>query len=174
MKKTFAILAIAGIFAVSCKENKTAETTTESTEVAAPDMTVATATVPADEKGVNPAVASQEDLLKEAQSKPLTNLVLSENHFDFGKIKKGEKVSHVYEVTNTGENPLIISNVKPACGCTAPDFTKEPILPGKKGQVTLAFDSSSFDGVVHKQAEIFANTDKAPILLTFSADIQPK
>jgi hypothetical protein len=68
---------------------------------------------------------------------------------------------------------LIISQVKPGCGCTVPDYTKEPILPGKKGQITLKFDSSSFDGLVNKQAEIYANVEKAPIVIGFSADIQP-
>lgn len=119
------------------------------------------------------APVMQEELIKNAQSKPLTTLALSESHFDFGKIKKGESKEHVYEVNNTGTNPLIISQVKPGCGCTAPDYTKEPILPGKKGQITLKFDSSNFDGMVNKQAEVYANTEKAPIVITFSADIQP-
>ena len=118
-------------------------------------------------------VDSNAEMIKEAQSKPLTNLVLSEAHFEFGKMKKGDQKEHIYEVTNTGENPLIISQVKPGCGCTVPDYTKEPILPGKKGKITLKFDSSSFDGLVNKQAEVYANVEKAPIIISFSADIQP-
>ena len=120
-----------------------------------------------------PAPVTQEDLIKEAQSKPLTNLALSEDRFDFGKIKKGESVEHIYTVTNTGANPLIISEVKPACGCTAPNYTTDPILPGKTGQITLKFDSTNFDGIVNKQAEIYANVEKAPITIYFTADIQP-
>lgn len=116
---------------------------------------------------------TQEEVIKEAQSKPLTTLALSESNFEFGKIKKGDKVEHIYEVTNTGTNPLIISQVKPGCGCTVPDYTKDPILPGQKGKITLKFDSGNFDGLVNKQAEVFANVEKAPIMLTFSADIQP-
>lgn len=120
-----------------------------------------------------PVVESQDEMLKAAQSKPLTNVALSESQFDFGKIKKGDHKEHTYEITNTGENPLIISQVKPGCGCTVPDYTKEPILPGKKGLITLKFDSSNFDGLVNKQAEVYANVEKAPIVITFSADIQP-
>ncbi len=108
-----------------------------------------------------------------ATTNPTTNIALSESQFDFGKMKKGEQKEHVYEVTNTGENPLIISQVKPACGCTVPDYTREPILPGQKGQITLKFDSSNFDGLVNKQAEVYANVEKAPIVLSFTADIQP-
>ena len=121
-----------------------------------------------------PNIDSQEDMIKEAKSKPLTNIVLSEAQFDFGKINKGDKKEHTYEITNMGENPLIISQVKPGCGCTVPDYTKEPILPGKKGQITLKFDSAGFDGLVNKQAEVYANVEKAPIIIGFSADIQPQ
>ena len=120
-----------------------------------------------------PVVQTQDELEKEAQSKPLTTLALSEANFDFGKLKKGDHVEHIYEVTNTGTNPLIISQVKPGCGCTVPDYTKDPILPGQKGKITLKFDSTNFDGLVNKQAEVYANVEKAPIVLTFSADIQP-
>ncbi len=167
MKRTVFIAALACMATVACKENKKAEVLQEETLIEGhPKGLDSTQTVA-------PAIPTQDELIKNAQSKPLTNLVLSENHFDFGKIKKGEKVEHVYEVTNTGTNPLIISEVKPGCGCTAPEFTKEPILPGKKGKITLSFDSSNFDGMVNKQAEVYANVEKTPITLTFSADIQP-
>ncbi|KEY18281.1 DUF1573 domain-containing protein [Kaistella antarctica] len=145
---------------LSCKKDQTADQLViqedNSAQIAAP--------MPVD---------SNAEMIKEAQSKPLTNLVLSEAHFEFGKMKKGDQKEHIYEVTNTGENPLIISQVKPGCGCTVPDYTKEPILPGKKGKITLKFDSSSFDGLVNKQAEVYANVEKAPIIISFSADIQP-
>ena len=110
--------------------------------------------------------------IKNAQSKPLTNVAISEDTFDFGVIKKGDVKSHTYEITNTGTNPLIISEVKPGCGCTVPEFTKEPILPGKKGEITLKFSSENFDGVVHKTADVYANVAKAPITINFTADIK--
>ena len=119
-------------------------------------------------------VYKPEDLAKDVKEKPITNLVLSESNFNFGKITKGQIVEHTYEVTNTGKNPLIIAHVRPGCGCTAPDFTKEPILPGKKGKITLKFNSENFDGMVQKQAEVYANVNAVPIMLTFTADIQAK
>ncbi|SIT98851.1 Protein of unknown function [Epilithonimonas bovis DSM 19482] len=115
----------------------------------------------------------EDELLKEAKEKPLTTVAFSETDHNFGEIKKGEKVEHVFEVTNTGKNPLIISNVKPGCGCTVPDYTKEPILPGKKGKITLHFDSTNFDGAVNKIADVYVNVEKAPVRLTFSANILP-
>ena len=113
------------------------------------------------------------NLVEEAKKHAETSLALSEPSFDFGKIKKGDVVEHVFEVTNTGKNPLVISNVQPTCGCTVPDFTKDPIAPGQKGKITLKFNSANFDGVVHKSAEVYANVAQVPIELTFTADIQP-
>lgn len=131
---------------------------------------------PADQLHVDTMTAGpvnpNEALIKEAQSKPLTNVAISESMFDFGDIKKGDVKSHTYEITNTGTNPLIIAEVKPGCGCTVPEFTKEPILPGKKGKISLKFDSGAFSGVVHKSAEIFANVAKAPITINFTANIK--
>ncbi|AZA80893.1 hypothetical protein C1637_11205 [Chryseobacterium lactis] len=169
MKKTLSIIALSiiGFGLVSCKkENKE----TQSAEVVATDSTAAGAPVMADSTAT-PAPA--ETAAAPTSNEPSTSIALSESNFDFGKIKKGDKVQHVYEVTNTGKNPLVISEVKPGCGCTAPDFTKEPIMPGKKGKITLHFDSSNFDGNVQKYADVFANVEKAPIKLTFTANIQP-
>lgn len=169
MKKIISTTVLVIVFAgfQSCKKNQAAdpliENTTETTAMGQP--------------AANTPAASQEnpsaELLKTAQSKPLTNLVLSEDSFNFGDIKKGTEKDHTYQVTNTGKNPLIISAVKPGCGCTVPDYSKEPILPGKKGYITLKFDSSNFDGAIHKQAEIFANVEKAPIIISFSGNVIP-
>ncbi|MGV8914162.1 MAG: DUF1573 domain-containing protein [Kaistella sp.] len=163
MKNLVKILSLVAVLSLgACKKNQQADQLVESTEPVATEAVAA-----------GPAVASEDEMLKSAQSKPLTTVALSEAAFEFGNIKKGEQKEHTYEITNTGTNPLIISQVKPGCGCTVPDYTKEPILPGQKGKITLKFDSSGFDGLVNKQAEIYANVEKAPMVITFSADIQP-
>ncbi len=167
MKNIIKIVPIIALLSISsCEKNQKAD------QLIVEDQVVATNEVqtPVDNQAAQP---TQEEMVKQAQANPLTTIALSESNFTFGKLKKGDHVEHIYEVTNTGENPLIISQVKPGCGCTVPDYTKEPILPGKKGKITLKFDSSNFDGMVSKQAEVFANVEKAPIVLSFSADIQP-
>ncbi len=173
MKKTLSVIALSiiGFGLVSCKkENKETATGTETATV---DSTVTAAGSMAAPGDSAMAPATAEAATGAAANQPLTTIALSESNFDFGKIKKGDKVEHVYEVTNTGSNPLVISEVKPGCGCTAPDFTKEPIMPGKKGKITLHFDSSNFDGNVNKYADVFANVEKTPVKLTFTANIQP-
>ncbi|MFL9834923.1 DUF1573 domain-containing protein [Chryseobacterium terrae] len=171
MKKTLSIIALSviGLGLVSCKKEENKEV--QNAEVIGVDTTNA----PTDStvSPVAPTVAGTEAAAPVKSNQPTTTIALSESNFDFGNIKKGTKVNHVYEVTNTGTNPLIISEVKPGCGCTAPDFTKEPIMPGKKGKITLSFDSSNFDGAVQKFADVFANVENAPVKLTFNANIQP-
>lgn len=172
MKKSLSIIALSiiGFGLVSCKKEENKEL--QNSETIAPDSLSTAA--PADSlSAVTPAPATGETVTPAASNQPLTTVALSESNFDFGNIKKGDKVNHIYEITNTGTSPLVISEVKPGCGCTAPEFTKEPILPGKKGKITLSFDSSSFDGAVQKFADVYANVEKAPIKLTFNANIQP-
>ena len=93
--------------------------------------------------------------------------------YDYGTVKNGADGHRFFTVKNTGDKPLIISRVQASCGCTTPEVPKDPIMPGKKGKITLKFDSSNFDGLVNKQAEIYANVEKAPMVITFTADIQP-
>lgn len=172
MKNLVKILPIVAALAlVSCKKDQAADQLVANSETTS-EVTSSTPTQPAAEN--TQEVHQGHDQASEVKPVgPLTSLALSESTFAFGKIKKGSKVDHVYEVTNTGKNPLVISQVKPGCGCTAPDYTRTPILPGQKGKITLSFDSSNFDGLVSKQAEVFANVEKAPIIIGFSADIQP-
>lgn len=161
MKKIIFASAIFLAVFQSCKEEKKEqmipETESFSQETTPPTM-----------ENLSP---TKEDYLRESQSKPLTSLALSSSSFNFGDVVRGQVVEHTYEITNTGKNPLIISQVVPACGCTAPDYTKEPILPGQKGKVVLKFDSSNFVGLQHKQAEVYANVEKAPIILEFNANV---
>ncbi len=159
MKKIIGLSLFAVLAMVSCKKNESAE------QLKIDSTQVATQQAP---------VVSETSIIEETKKQPETSLALSEPSFDFGKIKKGDVVEHIYEVTNTGKNPLIISSVQPTCGCTVPDYTKDPILPGQKGKITLKFNSANFDGVVHKAAQVYANIAKNPIELTFTADIQPK
>lgn len=161
MKKAIFVSALAALTLAGCKKAENTTVTEPETSTEAPAQI-----------SQNP-INNQEDLVRAAKEKPLTTIAFAGISHDFGKVKKGESVQHVYEITNTGENPLVISAVQPGCGCTAPDYTKEPILPGKKGSITLHFDSSNFDGKVDKFADVYANVEETPIRLTFTADVQP-
>lgn len=77
---------------------------------------------------------------------------------NFGDIREGEVVSHKFMFTNNGENPLVISNAVGSCGCTAPDFPREPVPPGKNGVITVQFNSAGREGHQEKAVHITANT----------------
>lgn len=90
---------------------------------------------------------------------------------DFGKIVDGVRVSFKYKFTNVGTKPLIISQVRTSCGCTASTWTQEPVEPGKSGIVELSFDSSKRKGPNHKMATVIANTQPNSVVLSFTADV---
>jgi hypothetical protein len=81
---------------------------------------------------------------------------------NFGSIKQGEKKTVTFHCKNTGTKPLVLTNVRPGCGCTIADYNKEAILPGKEGWVTANFDSKRFCGEVHKSVLASTNTHNDP------------
>lgn len=77
---------------------------------------------------------------------------------DFGKIKEGEKVSHSFKFTNTGQQPLIITDAAASCGCTVPNYPKKPVKPGESALIDVAFDSDGKPGSFKKSVTLKANT----------------
>ena len=90
---------------------------------------------------------------------PTASIEFSNGEFEFGTIQQGDIVEHTYEFTNTGDVPLIIENASASCGCTVPDWPKEPIAPGAQGKINVKFDSKGKSGVQNKQVTIRANTN---------------
>jgi hypothetical protein len=89
---------------------------------------------------------------------------ISEEVFDFGEIVEGKMASHEFQVTNSGNQPLIISNVQPSCGCTSPHWTKDAIMPGKSGSVKATYNSAGRPGVFNKSLTIVSNVGSPKIL----------
>jgi hypothetical protein len=83
----------------------------------------------------------------------------SESAHDFGEINAYDKVEHTFEFTNEGDTNLIIESAKGSCGCTVPDYPKEPVEPGESGKITVKFDPSGKNGKQHKVVTIVANTE---------------
>jgi len=113
------------------------------------------------------------DKTEKKDLKPTTIEFPEKNH-DFGKITQGEKISHVFIFKNTGENPLVITQVQPSCGCTIPEWTEDPIDPGKEGTIHVMFNSEGKEGMQHKTVTVVANTTPARSELTFTAEVLKK
>ncbi len=78
-----------------------------------------------------------------AQNQTGPILTWEKGSHDFGEVVQGNKVEHTYKFTNTGNEPLIITNVIPSCGCTLPkSWSRDPIMPGGSGELVIAFDSA--------------------------------
>lgn len=98
----------------------------------------------------------------------------SDNH-DFGEIQEANgNVTHQFEFTNTGNAPLIITNVHPSCGCTSSDYTKEPVAPGQKGFVSATFNPSGRPGKFNKTITITTNAATPTTIVRFSGEVIAK
>ena len=89
----------------------------------------------------------------------------SDTH-DYGTIKNGADGTCTFEFKNTGNAPLIISNAKGSCGCTVPDWPKEPIAPGAKASIKVKYDTSRA-GVINKNVTITSNAVNAADKIIF-------
>lgn len=92
---------------------------------------------------------------------------------DFGTIKEGESVTHLFTFTNTGSEPLLIQQCKGSCGCTVPQCPTQPIPPGGKGSIEVKFNSAGKKNAQTKQVTIDANTDPFQTKLTIKANVLP-
>lgn len=91
---------------------------------------------------------------------------------NFGEIKEADgKVSHTFVVKNEGTGPLVISNVTASCGCTTPDWTKEPIPAGKTGEVKVTFDPKNRPGNFMKTIRLYGNGMKNGFLLSIRGKV---
>jgi hypothetical protein len=79
-----------------------------------------------------------------------------EETIDYGKINKGSNGERIFSFTNIGDAPLIIQNVQSSCGCTIPEKPEKPIMPGKKGEIKVSYDTKRVGGF-SKQITITSN-----------------
>jgi hypothetical protein len=85
-----------------------------------------------------------------------------ERDHNWGTIFEGEKATHIFTITNTGEADLVIENVKSSCGCTAALVSEKLIPPGETGEVKATFDSSRRSGKQTKTITVTSNDPKEP------------
>jgi hypothetical protein len=93
--------------------------------------------------------------------------------YDFGQITTGEKVSYSFAFKNVGKEPLIITGAIASCGCTKPEFPKEPIAPGANGEISVTFDSKGKMGMQNKVITVTANTVPSSTELHMIGDVLP-
>ncbi|MGM0496458.1 MAG: DUF1573 domain-containing protein [Bacteroidota bacterium] len=109
-----------------------------------------------------------------AQEKDAKIAFDSKEH-DFGKVKEdGGVVSHKFEFTNSGGSPLVINDVKASCGCTTPEWTEKPVMPGKKGYVSVTFNPSNRPGNFNKSIVVRTNGVESVTVLRVKGEVLAK
>lgn len=93
---------------------------------------------------------------------------------DFGDIRQGDKVQHTFTFENTGNEPLIITNVQVTCGCTAPQWPRDPIAPGQTGEIVIQFNSAGKIGRQHKVITVVSNAVETKNQIVITTNILPK
>lgn len=101
------------------------------------------------------SLAQDDKVFEESVNGP--KIVFKESSFDFGDINQGDVVEHVFDFENTGNEPLILSDVKTTCGCTAPSWPRQPIGPGESGKITVKFNSRGKVGMQNKIITVLSN-----------------
>ncbi|HBG69440.1 MAG: hypothetical protein A2W93_15310 [Bacteroidetes bacterium GWF2_43_63] len=89
---------------------------------------------------------------------------------DFGSISKGTPISYDFVFTNTGKQPLLLSEPRSSCGCTVPSYPKEPIMPGQKKSIKITFDAEK-EGDFSKQVNILSNAENSPVVIVIKGKV---
>lgn len=144
---TVTILSLS-LFAISCKENATNKINKENLEVA----------------------KERDNEIKLGGSK----LSFDKTEHDFGIISEGDIVETIFKFTNTGKSELIITSAKGSCGCTVPEWPKQPIMPGESGEIKVKFNSSGKPNLQQKNVTLVTNTTNGKEVIKIKAQVIPK
>lgn len=147
MKKIL-IIAVLSLFVISCKESAANKINKENLEIA----------------------KERDNEIKLGGAK----LNFDKTEHDFGIISEGDIVETVFKFTNTGKSELIITSAKGNCGCTVPDWPRQPILPGETGEIKVEFNSKGRPNLQQKNITITANTANGKEIIKVRAQVTPK
>ncbi len=145
MKKAILVLGVvSAMIFTSCKEDASSKVKETNVEVAA---------------------------ARDAKAADYPVMAFDETEYDFGNISKGTPVEHKFSFTNTGKAPLVIVDAKSSCGCTIPEYSKDPIAPGDKGELLVKYNGSGTNQVT-KTVTIKANTEAGKETIRIKAFVE--
>ena len=100
-------------------------------------------------------------------------IVFEDESHNFGAIKEGLIAEYTFTFKNTGDQPLILKDVRPSCGCTTPEWSKEPVLPGKTGLIHVKYNSAGRPGKFNKSITITSNIPDETKILFITGTVAP-
>lgn len=149
IKKTFGLLAVTAlVLSTSCKNESASDK-------------------------IDPANV-EKAMAENAVTGKMPKIKFNETEHDFGTIKEGDKAETTFTITNEGESDLIIINAQGSCGCTVPEWPKEPIKPGASADMKVTFNSSGKPGQQQKTVTLTTNTQLSSEQVTIKANVTPK
>jgi hypothetical protein len=98
-------------------------------------------------------------------------LQFADSTHDFGTLHEGDVVEYDFEYTNIGKKNVLINDASSTCGCTVPEYTREPIAPGAKGNMKVKFNSAGKFGAVEKPITVYNNGKFGEIMLHITANV---
>ena len=102
-------------------------------------------------------------------------LIFTPDSWDFGTISETDgRVSHTFTGENRSDKPVVILDVVTTCGCTVPDFSKTPILPGEKTQITVTYDPANRPGSFTKELWVYSSEKRKIATLTVQGSVIPR
>ena len=99
-------------------------------------------------------------------------ITFDKTEHNFGTLLQGEVVTYSFHFTNSGNVPLLVSNVTTTCGCTIADYPREPIAPGKDGFIKATYDSKGHHGFQSRAITVSANTMPAQTVLRMKGEVK--
>ncbi len=114
-------------------------------------------------------------LLSSAAQEKQAEIKFDETTHDFGKFTEDTPVTHIFTFTNTGDEPLVIHQAVASCGCTAPEYSQEPIKPGEKGTIKVTYNGAGkLPGHFKKSITLRTNAKTEMIRLYIEGDMIAK
>lgn len=114
-------------------------------------------------------VNAQETATAKADTTSKAKIVFEELTHNYGTIGRGADGNCVFKFKNEGTAPLVLSNVQTSCGCTTPAYTKDPVLPGKSGEIKVHYDTNRV-GAFSKTITVMSNAEK--VVLKIAGTVQ--
>ncbi|KPM46602.1 DUF1573 domain-containing protein [Jiulongibacter sediminis] len=97
----------------------------------------------------------------------------TESH-DFGTLAEGPVATYSFKLTNTGTAPVVISRAMASCGCTTPEWSKDPIMPGATSEIKVGYNTSGRPGAFKKTITVTSNAENSTVILRINGTVTPK
>ncbi|MBP7849873.1 MAG: DUF1573 domain-containing protein [Lentimicrobiaceae bacterium] len=108
--------------------------------------------------------------VQQAENPNAPEITFKSTVYDYGTVYKDGDGNCEFQFTNTGKEPLVLSNVRSSCGCTVPEWTREPILPGKSGTIKVRYDTRRL-GAINKHVTVLSNAKNSSVVLRIAGNV---